>query len=246
MDLNIRKEECYDLFSFITFNRPTCKKNIEKLVRLNSTKDRFHLFPIVVDESKRIIDGQHRFEACKILKKPIYYVTDNTEENNWKAITEVNEAGKRHSVEDVYYMLVKNKDPVALYIKTIVTTYSDLPVGGLVRFFINTMYRTDDGESRNISCLEAMKLKKHKLVSNYEFRLVLLEHFIDTYHYFKLSHLERLASILKRLDSPDPGKFLKALRKKGFLPVSQWSAGTFKEELVRHYNKKRVSKKIDL
>lgn len=32
------------------------------------------LAPIIVNEKKEIIDGQNRFEACKKLNLPVYYV----------------------------------------------------------------------------------------------------------------------------------------------------------------------------
>ena len=33
--------------------------------------------PIIVDRKMNVIDGQHRLEACKILKEGIYYMLDD-------------------------------------------------------------------------------------------------------------------------------------------------------------------------
>ena len=62
------------MFRFYNKNRSIVKAKVSKLAAairlLNMTREK----PIVVNEKMEIIDGQHRFEACKRLKFPIYYI----------------------------------------------------------------------------------------------------------------------------------------------------------------------------
>jgi len=62
----------YDIFSLIEGNRPI------RLAHLKNIRDSIAIkqlpVPIVVDDQYRICDGQHRYEACKSLEKPIYYI----------------------------------------------------------------------------------------------------------------------------------------------------------------------------
>lgn len=67
----------YDMFTYFDKNREVKESRVKRMVlaikQLDMTKER----PIIVDEKMRIIDGQHRFEACKLLKKPIHYIKSN-------------------------------------------------------------------------------------------------------------------------------------------------------------------------
>ena len=68
----IWKTNNYDMFGFIEENRPISESH------LNNIRDSIAIkqlpVPIIVDEQYKICDGQHRFQACKELSKPIYYV----------------------------------------------------------------------------------------------------------------------------------------------------------------------------
>ena len=62
----------YGLFTFIDGNRDI---NINQLSRLSESIDEDYIpVPIIVNEKKQIIDGQHRYEVVKTLKKPVYYI----------------------------------------------------------------------------------------------------------------------------------------------------------------------------
>ena len=62
----------YGLFTFIDGNRDI---NINQLSRLSESIDEDYIpVPIIVNEKKQIIDGQHRYEVVKKLKKPVYYI----------------------------------------------------------------------------------------------------------------------------------------------------------------------------
>lgn len=68
---NIMVTENYDMFKKIGGNRKINKANYAKIVK--SMKEEQLIIPIVVNERYEIIDGQHRYTACKDLGKPIYF-----------------------------------------------------------------------------------------------------------------------------------------------------------------------------
>ena len=68
---NIMVTENYDMFKKIGGNRKLNKANYAKIVK--SMKEEQLIIPIVVNEKYEIIDGQHRYTACKDLGKPIYF-----------------------------------------------------------------------------------------------------------------------------------------------------------------------------
>ena len=62
----------YELFTFIDGNRNI---NINQLSRLSeSICEDYIPVPIIVNEKKQIIDGQHRYQVVKTLKKPVYFI----------------------------------------------------------------------------------------------------------------------------------------------------------------------------
>lgn len=71
----------YNLFSYTQNNRKIngglVNRIIDSINQIGYVKAR----PIIVDESFKIIDGQHRFEACKQLGLPIYYEITNIDGN---------------------------------------------------------------------------------------------------------------------------------------------------------------------
>ena len=68
---NIMVTENYDMFKKIGGNRKLNKANYAKIVK--SMKEEQLIIPIVVNEKYEIIDGQHRYTACKDLGKPVYF-----------------------------------------------------------------------------------------------------------------------------------------------------------------------------
>lgn len=65
----------YDKFSFIKENRNINEAHVKKLI--SSMKVKFLVSPLIINEKHEIIDGQHRFEACRALGFPIYYIKVN-------------------------------------------------------------------------------------------------------------------------------------------------------------------------
>ncbi len=86
----------YSLFHFIAGNRDLIESKIKKLVHdAQNGLDLFKFCPILVNKNMAIIDGQHRFLACKQMKLNVYYVVVpdctfaeiarlNNNQNRWK------------------------------------------------------------------------------------------------------------------------------------------------------------------
>lgn len=61
----------YDKFSFLKENRDVNEAHLKKLKK--SIEVKYIPVPIIVNDNYEIIDGQHRYMACKELGLPIYY-----------------------------------------------------------------------------------------------------------------------------------------------------------------------------
>ncbi|MCI6672407.1 MAG: ParB/RepB/Spo0J family partition protein [Prevotella sp.] len=78
MEIKVTRD--YSLFKKLEGNRSVKKRNA--LVKSIKEFDLTRYSPIIVSDDFRIVDGQHRFEACKELDLPIYFVvmpSDNAE-----------------------------------------------------------------------------------------------------------------------------------------------------------------------
>lgn len=68
----------YSLFNFSKSNRRNLNEyHIQKLCMSIMKNGYMAAFPIIVSPEMTVIDGQHRFNACKRLKLPIIYIIEN-------------------------------------------------------------------------------------------------------------------------------------------------------------------------
>ena len=91
----VYKTNDYSLFKKINGNRVVNKLHLNRLIESIKNDDLTHAVPIVVNKKYEIIDGQHRFDACSTLGKPIYYIVVdgslkevqilNQNSKNWKS-----------------------------------------------------------------------------------------------------------------------------------------------------------------
>lgn len=71
----IQTTKNYALFKTLKGNRKLDKKHLQRLVfSIEKHKKLLKAVPIIINEKKQIIDGQHRFEACRALDLPVYYI----------------------------------------------------------------------------------------------------------------------------------------------------------------------------
>ena len=69
---SVMKTNDYSLFKFMEGNRKTSSTNLNQIIQ--SMEEKQLTIPIIVNERFEIIDGQHRFKACKYLKLPVFYI----------------------------------------------------------------------------------------------------------------------------------------------------------------------------
>jgi hypothetical protein len=69
---DVMKSSDYEKFSILEQNRVVNDKHVNELVV--SIQNSGQLTPIIINEKFEIIDGQHRFDACRILKIPVMYL----------------------------------------------------------------------------------------------------------------------------------------------------------------------------
>ena len=93
------KTKDYSLFSFLDNNRSVKRSHVENLKKKIKETDMTMCYPIMVDADMRIIDGQHRFYACKELGLPIYYVVDDDDDAE-QAMINCNKINKKWEMMD--------------------------------------------------------------------------------------------------------------------------------------------------
>lgn len=71
----------YDMFEFITANRSINRSHVNKLKKSLSEYGFLSSQPITVSNDMKIIDGQHRFIACKEMGIPINYQVVDIKKN---------------------------------------------------------------------------------------------------------------------------------------------------------------------
>jgi len=96
----------YDSFGFLHFNRDINSSTVKRLIKLTKEKNRMMYYPIIVDQSLKIVDGQHRFEVCKMLGLPIYYMIMEVAAN-WQDVYSMNTTGKKHNISELIMLIGK-------------------------------------------------------------------------------------------------------------------------------------------
>lgn len=98
----------YSKFKLLSFNRNLSESNVAKLIAENEIAFNMDKFPIIITSKNEILDGQHRYEACKRVGWPVYYVVENQKSTTCDAIFGLNRAGKKHTVRDRVEMRAKD------------------------------------------------------------------------------------------------------------------------------------------
>lgn len=138
-DIVVRITTEYDQFKYITGNRDLNKRSYAKLI--NSMQEEQLIIPIIVNENKEIVDGQHRFYVCKELGKPVYYI-----EIPGYSIEQVKRANMVSSVwtkEDFLSMHVDNQRPVYLKIKQYLDE-SNINLSDIINLIATIQGKTND------------------------------------------------------------------------------------------------------
>lgn len=110
----------YSKFKLMKGNRKPNSTNINHIIE--SMKEKQLLIPIIVNEKYEIIDGQHRFNAARILNLPVQYIV-----NKGYDITDVIRAnvngGLKWFDSDYLNRYIELEDPKYMDIKDIISTH---------------------------------------------------------------------------------------------------------------------------
>mgnify|MGYP001424608987 CR=1 FL=1 len=90
--MRIYSTEDYSKFGLILGNRAVNEGQVKRLMSAMLKKNMLSSFPIVVNEKMRVVDGQHRLEAARRLKLPIFYVIE--EHGNIEDVANINTSAK--------------------------------------------------------------------------------------------------------------------------------------------------------
>lgn len=126
----ILKTKDYSQFSLLKENRDINDRNYGKLVA--SMKEELLVIPIVVNEQMQIIDGQHRFTACKELKLPIYYFM--VEGYGIDQVRRANMVGANWTKNDYLNMYVSRNEKAYIEFKGLIVRHG-LSVTNMLKIF---------------------------------------------------------------------------------------------------------------
>lgn len=93
----------YDQFHFIGGNRQIDRGNVDKIKE--SMQEEQLIIPVIVNENYGIVDGQHRFTACKELGFPVYYTVQ--EGYGISQVLRANQGSKKWVNEDFLYQHIQ-------------------------------------------------------------------------------------------------------------------------------------------
>jgi len=130
--MEILKTKDYDQFKTITSNRDVNRLHVKKLAESIKVRNLLWAKPPLVNEKMQIIDGQHRLEACQMVKADFFYMIAsgltkddmailNTNQKNWSSADFIN-----------YFTIEGKKDYVEL--SKLINKYEDLKVSMLIAF----------------------------------------------------------------------------------------------------------------
>jgi hypothetical protein len=114
----------YDLFKTLAGNRHIFKLHVNRLKE--SFKTAYLLSPIIVNQNYEIIDGQHRYEAAKLLNLPINFIICN--DYGLKEVQILNTNMKNWKKEDYLNAYCDLKYPEYLVFRNFMRKYKDFGI----------------------------------------------------------------------------------------------------------------------
>lgn len=144
----------YELFNPLKRNRAVSYPHVSRIVK--SMKERVLFSPIVVNEHGFVIDGQHRLEACKVLKIPVKYVV--MDKYSMDDVMSYNKSLKAWSNNDfIYAYAMEGRQSYVLLCKLIEKYNLNLTVAS--KFL---------GCGNNTSMVDAVRSGKYNNTETYE------------------------------------------------------------------------------
>lgn len=194
----------YEMFETVNGNRIVNSLNYTKLFK--SIEEKQLLIPICVNENLQIIDGQHRFNVCKELNKPIqFYITEGY---TIEDVKRANLVGKNWSRIDFLNLFISQNNNSYIDFAEILDTYKinmndllkvfasvqDITLKDLSKDFDNGYFLSDGKELvRNFF----NSLEDFKLFRNYR-SAQFVGAFIKLYFHKDYSHEKMRERLIKR------------------------------------------------
>src|SRR5690606_27736796 len=127
----MNKTTDYSIFGEIESNREVDLRHVRKLMKAIEKRNLLHLNPIIVDEQNRVIEGQHRLEAAKQLKLPIYYITDGNVDKS--DIAALNTNKKNWAIQDYINFHCVEKRPGFAVLAKFISNHPNIPISSAVQ-----------------------------------------------------------------------------------------------------------------
>jgi len=108
----------YSLFTFLKVNRDIDLSNLDKLIQSIKRKNFCKDYPILVNSQLEILDGQHRFKACKALNLPIHYKIRTDFEMD--DIILLNNASKNWAIKNYLHFYTGMNYPEYIYLNELI------------------------------------------------------------------------------------------------------------------------------
>jgi hypothetical protein len=119
----------YSIFKEFSSNREVDQKHVRRLMCAINKKNLLHVNPIVVDESMRVIDGQHRLAAAKTLGVSIFYIQDNIQRSD---ISMLNSNQKNWNAMDYINFYTIEKKDAYVQLSSLMNHFPDMATSALI------------------------------------------------------------------------------------------------------------------
>ena len=140
----VKETKDYGKFSFLGDNRELRKGHIDKLVNAILEYGYIKSNPIIVNADYQIIDGQHRFEACKKLGLPIVYIVDNSELLRDNTMAVLNTVTRTWVLDDFCEHFARRGNPTYMQLRTFVKE-EKVSIGKALQILTNGASRNQFG-----------------------------------------------------------------------------------------------------
>jgi hypothetical protein len=165
----VYKTNDYSKFKSKDGNRNLNELHLKRLTESVKHNDLLYANPILVNEKFEIIDGQHRFNVCRQLNKPVYYI--KVKGLGLNEIQILNANSKNWAYQDYIDGYCSMGFTEYCYLNKLMKQ-TNLGVSMLL-----SMYASDDGEN-------SVKLKNGELVLNNKTRGAIILQWLNDWHLF--------------------------------------------------------------
>lgn len=142
----------YNLFKRVDGNRGLNIKKIERIItEINAGNDVLDLYPVVVKENKtslELLDGQHRIEVAKKLKRPVHYVIKK-EAMNLYQVAKVNSNVEKWTADDFIKCYIAAGNNNYKQLEKFHQTYK-MSIGVCITMLDQGIIKTDQGSTAEL------------------------------------------------------------------------------------------------